>query len=145
MPSWTSEVCAALGEHLAAAGVGTWRPDGVYTAAETGIFVQAMPASPDRAVVVSPYPVAGTAHLSDVTLGLQVRCRGGKDPRDVQSLADEVYDALHGARGLVLGPARVALLWRQSHLSVGVDGNGRWATSSNFYAQTAHHSQHVTD
>lgn len=138
---WTTDVLTAAAEHLATAGVGAWRPEGAYAAGETGILLRAFPPSPDRVVVLTAYPVAESAHLSDVTLGIQVRCRGTKDPRDVADLADAVRDLWHGARGLMLGPAHVALLWRQSHTELGADGNGRWSTSSNFYAQTTHASQ----
>jgi len=143
--SWTGEVVAALAEHIAAAGMGTWRPTGVYAATETGIVVKAMPPTPNRVIVISPYPVAESAHLSDLTLGLQLRCRGSKDPRDVDEMADDLRELLHGARGLVLGPARIAHLWRQSHASTGVHANDRWTTSSNFYAQTAQATAHAGD
>ena len=145
MPSWTTDVAAGLGQHLASAGIGTWRADGVYAPGETGIVVKTMPPNPDRVIVISPYPVREAPAGSDITLALQVRCRGGQDPRDVDELADAVRDLLHGARNVILGPARCALVWRQSHAPLGADESGRWETSSNFYAQTAHPSSHASD
>ncbi|WP_127572784.1 minor capsid protein [Georgenia faecalis] len=134
----------ALGEYLHALGVGVWSPSGALPRDAVGITVKAMPAQPDSVIVLSPYPVTGSG-ASDVTLGMQIRCRAGGLPTAVDDLADHIYDALHGARNLQLGPARVALVWRASHAQMGVDGDGRWDTTSNFYLQTAHPSAHVRD
>ena len=143
--SWTTEVVEALAQRIAAADLGTWRPTGAYTAGETGIFVKAMPASPGRVIVISPYTVTESAHLSDKVQGFQLRCRGGPDPRDVDNLTDDLRELLHGARDFQLGPAHVAHMWRQSQASLGVDGSGRWQTSSNYYAQTAQPTAHAAD
>lgn len=145
MAGWTTDLAAALGAHLGAAGVGTWRATGAYAAGETGIATKVLPPGPDRAIAITVYAAGGSTHGSDVTVAMQVRCRGAKDPRDVDDLADAVYNALHGARNLTLGDTTLALVWRQSHAVLGPDASGRWETSSNFYAQTAHPSAHVSD
>lgn len=143
MPSWTTEVTEALAQLLAAETDAVWNPTGVYAAADLGIFVQAVPATPDRCITITPYTVTEAAASDDVVQGFQIRCRGGKDPRDVTTVAETVRDVLHGRRTVTLGPAVVPLIWRQSHTSLGVDGNGRWQTSSNFYAPASHPSAHT--
>lgn len=142
--TWTADVRRGAALDLAAAGVGVWREAGGYVDGETGITVKAAPPKPDRIIAITTYPVRSSL-LSDVTLGLQVRCRGTRHPDDVDDLADAVYARWHRAQGLTFGPARIALLWRQSHAVLGPDANGRYETTSNFYAQTAHPSEHVTD
>lgn len=142
---FTKDVLTAAAEDLAAAGIGAvWNPTGVYKATELGIFTKVMPASPDRAIVLTVYPVT-VSHLSDTTLGLQVRCRMPGLPTDVDDLADAIYEHWHGRQGLTLGPAHVALMMRQSHAQMGRDANNRSETSSNFYLTTAQASHAVTD
>jgi len=145
---WTTDVLEGLAQHLAANIDGAaFRPDGpAYTTTEIGIVIGRVPAAPDRVIVLNTYPVRSGA-LSDITLGLQVRVRGPKtaDPRPVQDLTDAVYELLHGANQLTLGPALCALVWRQSWAWLGADDNGREETTSNFYAETAQASAHVTD
>jgi hypothetical protein len=144
--AWTTDVLTGLAEHLAAAGHGTWRSIGAYTAGETGIVIESVPATPDRVIVLTPYPVEESARLDDVLLGVQVRCRAaGRDPRAVTDLDDEIRDTLHGARDLQLGPAPVALVWRASRARLGPDANGRYETTSNYYLRTARGSAHLTD
>ncbi|GII98389.1 hypothetical protein CLV28_0712 [Sediminihabitans luteus] len=145
--SWTSDLEAGLAEHLAAAGLGVWRPTGpAYTTAEVGIVTGRVPTAPDRVIVINAYNVT-SGLLSHVTLGLQIKVRGPKsaDPRPAQDLTDAIYDRLHGARDLTLAGIPVALLWRQSWAWLGPDANGRDETTSNYYAETAHPSAHVTD
>lgn len=141
---YTHDVLTAAATNLAAAGIGVWNPDGVYTAAQTGILLKVMPSAPDRAIVLTLYPVTAS-HLSDTTLGLQVRCRAPGMPTAVDDLADQVHEHWHGARGLTLGPATIALTVRQSHTTLGRDANNRWETSSNYYLTTAQPSTHATD
>ncbi|MFD6094577.1 minor capsid protein [Oerskovia sp. NPDC060338] len=143
---FTSDLLTGLAEHLANAGIGlTWRPTGVYTAGETGILLQTVPPTPDRVVVLTPYPVTAGAR-SDVVQGVQVRCRATPgSPTPVLDLDDAIYNVLHGAENLHLGPVVVAHAWRASATPLGPDQNRRHETSSNYYLTTAHPSAHVTD
>lgn len=144
--SWTTDVVNALGARLAAAGVGTWAEDGAYAASDDRpIFVGNMPATPDRVIVITPYEVSSSATSSDRVQGFQIRARGGKDPRDVTATADDIRHELHNLRDFDLGPGRFALMWRQSHTTLGRDSSGRWETSSNFYGHTAQASAHTED
>ncbi|MEK8108659.1 hypothetical protein NKG94_34495 [Micromonospora sp. M12] len=77
---WTSRLITGLAEHLAAAGIGTWRASGIYQAAETAIVIRAVPPSPDRLITLAAYVVGGGHGNASTTQGVQIRLRGGKDP-----------------------------------------------------------------
>lgn len=143
---FTSDLLTGLAEHLANAGLGlTWRPTGVYATSEIGILLQTIPTTPDRVVVLAPYPVTAGPR-SDVVQGVQVRCRAAPGPPNpVLDLDDAIYQVLHGAENLRLGPVLVAHAWRTSAAPLGPDQNRRHETSSNYYLTTAHPSAHVTD
>jgi hypothetical protein len=144
---WTSKLLTGLAEHLAANGVGVWHPDGsAYAAGETGILIRSIPPTPDRIVTLAAYPVAaGYVGLSDITVGIQVRLRGGTDPRDCDDLADDIFDLLDSTSHLTLGGIAVVQLYRQSYASLGQDGNRRWEASHNYYADAMRPTSNRTD
>ncbi|KOX16616.1 hypothetical protein ADL06_33270 [Streptomyces sp. NRRL F-6491] len=125
---------------LAAAGVGIYRPDGVYAAGETAITVAALPPAPDRAICLSTYPVTDSPGLTDTTTGLQVRVRAGADPREAEVLVDQVHDVLHASGPHVWGEVRVQLVFRVSAAPIGTDSAGRWERTANYHlrAHRAH-------
>lgn len=131
---------------LAAATVGTWRANGAYTAAETGIVLGVLPQSPDRVIALAAYGVDDDPSLSDSTIGLQVTTRwGGQDPRDVGRLTSRVFDALHGLHDhTLLTEVRVVQCLRRSWTSLGQDANARWRTVQNFYVDAHRPSAHRT-
>lgn len=136
MSGWTTRLLTGLAEHLAAAGVGTWHPDGApYAVGETGIVLGAMPAEPERCIVLAAYPVSEDVAQADVTVGVQIRTRAGSDPRDVVDLDDAVFEQLHGAERLDLGGVLVVQVYRRSSASLGQarDSNARWERTSNYY------------
>jgi hypothetical protein len=144
---FTTDLLEGVAGLLAGADVGAWRPDGpAYAAAEVGIVVGRMPASPDQVLAITSYPVTSGA-LSDTVIGVQVRVRGvrGADPRPVNDLTDAVYEHLHGVEQLTFGGVYVAHVWRASLALLGADDVGREETTSNFYVTTAHASAFVTD
>lgn len=143
---WTSRLLAGLAEHLQAAGIGVWRPDGPsYTAAEVGIVIRGIPTSPDRIITLAPYVVASPPGLADVTQGVQIRVRGTKDPRVAEDLADSVFDRLDSAHGITWGGIPIVQVYRQSYAALGADANGRWETSSNYYVEAMRPTAHRTD
>ncbi|MFF5228449.1 minor capsid protein [Dactylosporangium sp. NPDC000521] len=144
---WTSRLLTGMAEHLAAAGIAQWRPDGpAYLASETGILVRAVPPQPDRVITLAAYPIATTRRgLADHDTGVQVRLRGDTDPRDCDDLADAVFEELDGATNLTWGGVRVVQIGRASYTSLGQDGNGRWERSENYYLQTMRPTAHNPD
>lgn len=142
---WTSRLLTGLAEHLAAAGIATWRPSGSYQAAEVGIYIRVIPTSPDRIITLAPYVVASPPGTADYTLGVQIRVRGTKDPRVAEDLADAVFDALDSAQGLTWGGISVVQVYRQSYTALGADANSRWETSSNYYVEAMRPTANRTD
>jgi hypothetical protein len=86
--SFTADLFVGLAQRIADHGIGTYRADGsAYLATETAIVSSAMPQTPDRAIVLSDYPVTDDPALSDSVLGMQMRCRGRpNDPNDVKAI-----------------------------------------------------------
>lgn len=132
--SFTGDLLNGLAQYLDDAGVGTYRPAGAYAEGETAIVFAAMPPDPDRAIVLSDYPVTDDPSLSDSVIGIQIRTRGGVDPHDVTSISDALFDLLHGANAISFGPVHVVEIFRNSGIPMGRDENNRWEHSDNYYA-----------
>lgn len=147
--SATANLLAGMAAHLAATGVGTWRPDGVYQPDDpVPITIAGLPDAPDKAVALTYYTVTDDPSLSDSVAGVQVRCRGGADPRDVLDVDDAVFDQLHGLTDADLGAApnavRVSEILRNSSVPLGRDSTGRWEHVSNYYVTVWRPSPHRT-
>lgn len=145
--TWTSGLLTGVCELAAAQVPGfTYRDNGLYQPDETGIVRKAMPPGPDRVVVVNTYVPGGDGARSEQLLAIQFRCRGlPNDPDDPDDMADELYRVFHRAENVTVGPAQLALVWRQSYAQAGKDSSNRFETTSNFYAITDHHSDHALD
>lgn len=136
--SFTADLAHGLAEYLAAAGIGAYRPTGVYRDDEVGIVIGAVPASPPRLVVLTPYPLVDDVDQADSVVGLQVRVRGATpDPREALALADAVFDVLHGATHLSVGGVEVHLVQRAASAPMGQDHNRRYEHADT-YRLTAH-------
>jgi hypothetical protein len=143
--SFTGDLLNGVAAVLAGAGAGTYRADGsAYAAGETAIVFGAMPQTPDRAIVLSAYTVTDDASLSDSVIGLQVRCRGGSDPHDVEAIAGAVFDQLHGRTAYQAGTVRVVQSLRRSGTPLGRDDSNRWEHSDNYYLTVHRPSLHRT-
>jgi hypothetical protein len=140
--SYTTSLLDGLAALIADAGLAVYRPDGSYTAGETGVIFTVMPDTPERVIVLTAYPVEDT-DLTDAITGIQARMRCGTDPRDVDQLADGLFDLLHNRRGLDLGGVRVALICRQSQAPMGQDAHGRQEIAANYYARTTRPSPNL--
>ncbi|TBO59009.1 hypothetical protein EYS09_14285 [Streptomyces kasugaensis] len=133
--TYTVDLLDGLARLLHSAGLGTYRPDGVYGPGDTAITIAAMPPAPDRAICLSAYPVTDSPVLTDTTTGLQVRTRAGPDPRTVDALDDQVHAVLHGSGPHTFGAVPVQLIYRASAAPIGADSAGRMERSSNYYAR----------
>ncbi|SCK25593.1 MULTISPECIES: minor capsid protein [unclassified Streptomyces] len=140
---YTTALLGGLAALIADAGLAVYRPDGIYTEADTIIVTfTVMPDEPDGAVCLTAYPVEDTG-LTDVTTGIQIRMRSGRDPRQLDDLADGIRDLLHNRQGEVLGGVHVAVIWRQSQALMGQDVHGRQEISANYYARATRPSPHL--
>ncbi|MFE5681738.1 minor capsid protein [Streptomyces sp. NPDC056512] len=142
--TYTSALLGGISVLLADSGVGVYEPDGVIADPDTGIFRGVMPATPDRALGLTAYPVEDT-HLTDATTGVQIRMRAGRDPDAIDDLADAVWAVLHGREHYDAGGIHVELSWRQSQAWIGQDEHGRMELTSNFYFRTTRPGPHQQD
>lgn len=122
----------------------TFQASGEYDASETGIFIAAVPARPDRCVTLTPYQLAAKAVLSESTMGLQIRARSaGPDVRDAWSIIDSIDNVLLGLFPYTLpGGVRVESLAWSSGGSLGQDEQHRWSWASNYRSLTHRPSLH---
>lgn len=121
----------ALAQILAAASVGTWNPNGSYSASQIGIFYGPIGATPNRAVGLTRY--GGRGFLSnDDARGprlVQARVRGLPDsPVSADDLADAV-DAVLARMPLTQG---LSSEWASGPLPLGADGNRRTELTLNY-------------
>lgn len=130
----TVSLLVGLAEHLSAHGIGVYQAAGAYSSTAVAIRLFDIPQTPDSVIVLTPYGIDDSVRTSVSVQGVQIRCRGParSDPRPAQDLDDALFDLLHAAEHVQLGDVLVDSIERRSHLLLGVDGSGRWETSSNF-------------
>ncbi|MFE6225484.1 minor capsid protein [Streptomyces sp. NPDC057854] len=144
--AYTRDLLGGAALLLAAAGLGVYRPGGVYGPDEaiTAIGYGTRPEAPDRILWLNPYTVEDS-DLTDAVTGLQVWIRTGPDPLDTADLADGVFAALHNRQGFYLGTTHVALAWRQSQALLGQDPHGRQEMTANYYLRATRPAPHLID
>ncbi|MCY1141381.1 minor capsid protein [Actinoplanes sp. Pm04-4] len=145
MSGFTTSLVEGAAQYVAAAGVGVWRPTGIYQPSEIGWYVRDVPPSPDRVITIASYPVSSTPGLADVIEGLQIRVRGTQDPRVAGDLGDAIFDVLDSAEGLNWGGIAVVQVYRQSYTALGKDERGRWEISHNYYVEAMRPTSNRTD
>lgn len=141
---WTSQLIAGLATFMHDNNLGIWRPTGTYTADEIAITGRHIPSNPDRNITLAAYSVISPPGMQDVTVGMQFRFRGTTDPRVVEDIADAVFEELDSLTGVVFGDIPIVQMYRQSHASLGVDANGRWEASHNYYIEAMRRTAHRT-
>lgn len=118
-----ADVTDGIARYLHALGLITYDPDGI-----TGdTFVGTMPPRPDRAVALTLYDAGTTESRDDAEQArLQIRVRGGPDPRDSERRCRDIRAALHGLAGVEL-PDGTWLVLATAPLPspMGADANGR--------------------
>ncbi|MFF5495766.1 minor capsid protein [Streptomyces aquilus] len=129
---------------LAARGLVTYDPTGT-----TGdLFVEIMPPAPDAAVALWLYDgeAPDTRNAYD-TPRLQVRVRGGPDPRVSRRRCWAIYSALHGLAGVALddGTWLVLAAARGTPAPMGPDSSGRHEHVVNFDLDVSAPTDHRTE
>lgn len=152
MSGWTTNLAVGIAEHLAAAGIVRWQPEGAYPPAGLPpVFLRALGDAPDIAVALAPYsdPELEDAGLSNVVQAVQLRSRGDRDPTTADDLADAIWTEIHGAEMLRLGTgaAQIAttLIYRRSTAALGVDAQGRYERTCNYYVKASRPNRHRPD
>ena len=135
---WSVDLLDGVAQTLTDDGVGVWRPEGpTYADDETVIVVGAMPPSPDNVICLNIYPVDDHRSRDVVTYGVQVRTRGGRDPRTVLNLDDAVFNALDGLAAVTFGDCTVSQMYRRSSTTIGRDGQEREERTSTYYVDAS--------
>ncbi|MFF4706674.1 minor capsid protein [Streptomyces sp. NPDC001297] len=99
------------------------------------LFVEAMPPTPDAAVSLALYDGPAPESRDDAEQRrLQVRVRGGPDPRVSRNRAEALYRALHGRTGTELpnGTWLTLAAARGTPAPLGPDSTGRHEHVVNF-------------
>lgn len=139
-----ADLLDGLARYLAAAGHVTYRPDG------TGgdLFIEDMPPTPDAAVGLWLYdgPAPDALNAYD-TPRLQVRARGGPDPRTSRARAWAIYSELHGLAGVELADGTWLTLAaaRGTPAPMGRDSSGRHEHVVNFDLDVSAPTKHRTE
>lgn len=125
--SWTSDLLDGLAAHLDGAGLGVWRPTGVYQPDDIAIVVGTTPPVPDRVICLAAYGLTRPGGLATVRVMVQIRVRGPVgDSRSADAVGDPVCEALDDVRDLVLGGIPVSqILHASGPAAISVDANSR--------------------
>ncbi|MGW4639552.1 minor capsid protein [Sphaerisporangium sp. NPDC004334] len=133
---WTRGLLTGLAQLLAGAGVGEWNEAGAYDAGALVLTIGGLPASADRAITLAVYGLGqrgDDVDQADSSVSVQVRMRGGTDPREVDDVADAVFDVLHGLADRVLATGVLVLLCRRLVVApMGRDASGRWERADSY-------------
>lgn len=132
--TFEADLLRGLAQLLASEGLGTWKETAGYTAAETGIVIDATPDSLSRAIQLTAYPVEDDEQFSTDVVGVQIISRWeGVNPLPSRELDSRIFDTIQGLAVTLATGVRVAYIRRTSGASLGVDASKRWARSSNYY------------
>lgn len=137
MVSITNDLIGGFANLIAAAGIATFSPTGTYTAGQTGIFFKIVNPTPDRIVTLTAYQIDDDPTLPQSRFGVQVRCRGTQDPRDVDELGDSIFDIMHGLTQRTFGSSTLIQCMRQSSITLGQDDLKRWDRADAYYCDVA--------
>lgn len=129
---FNADLLVGLATLLRDGGQGQFSQDGSYADDRPGIYLGTDPGRLSETLTMNTYPVEDT-DLTNVTVGVQMRLRGGRDPLRVSGRCDDLYDLLHNRQHYQLNGVHVNLSWRQSGTWVGQDSDQRMERVENFY------------
>lgn len=132
---YNTRLMTGLGQLFSDGGLGVFATEGSYPPDGWAIFIGLTPDKPDKAITLMAYPVEDTDLTSTIT-GMQIRFRGGRDPREIENQSDAVYDLMHNRDHYQVGGISVNLSWRQSGAWLGQDTNQRIERVENYYLRT---------
>ncbi|MFI9824412.1 minor capsid protein [Streptomyces sp. NPDC052013] len=139
-----ADLLQGVAELLDAEDVGTYDATGALPAGSTGIVLGKVPDGPDRAIGLTPYPVADDDSTESVT-GIQARMRAGTSALALIQLANDVFTVLHNRRSWDARGVRVEISWRNSQAWIGQDSRGRMELTANYYFRTVRSGPHLND
>jgi hypothetical protein len=136
-----ADLLAGIALYLDSLGLLDYDPDGV----SGDCFIDGLPPVPDSVVALTGYGLGEPDPLEgDDESGLQVRARGGPDPRVSRQRCKAIYSALQGLAGIALpdGTWLIFCTAVQTPTSLGVDANGRHEHVVNFRLRTVNPTAH---
>lgn len=137
--SATGDLLEGIAWQIHNAGIGVYRPDGVYAATDIGIALKVVPVAPDRVIVLNSYTPGNTDHPDQPlgTVAVQFRHRGRPNrPLDTDDTKDAVFDLLQGQEQYRYGTVQAISVDRFSSMPIGQDGSKRFEHVDNFYIDT---------
>lgn len=91
-----SDLVVDLAAHIAAAGYGQWRPDGIYkTFTPPAIYLGTLPDEAGPSIALNVYNDDRSRDTASPDIRVQVLVRGTRDPRFVSIVADDIFQLLH--------------------------------------------------
>lgn len=124
--SFTNDVLTGYATLISGAGLGVFKPNGVYAATDLGIFLGTMPDAPDRCIVLNVIPLTAAVTVSLNNVALQVAARGARNnPLDANTILDPIMDLLHGRMYDVFGTTTVNQSLWVSGVPMGQDASVR--------------------
>jgi len=120
---------SSIGQYLESQGVAKWSS---WLATDTAITIDVLPATPDKAIALTLYPVSSSG--TDVVMGLQLRIRGKPGNRtEDKTILDRAEDALDGLSGIDWAGVPIVLVELTSGAYLGQDANNRPEHTANYY------------
>jgi hypothetical protein len=138
-----TDLIDGVAQYLNGLGLVTYDPTGV-----TGdCFAESMPPTPDTAVVLTLYDdsTEPDSKLPYDEPRMQVKVRGGPDPRTSRTLCKQIRDVLHGLGPVTLPDGTELILsvcLQSAPASLGVDDNRRHAHVCNFRLEIVNRTTH---
>lgn len=122
------------GAATALSSVGTWSTLFAYQPYDTGIVVETMPATPDRCIALTVFPMTESPIDTTARWVLQVKTRGlPNSPMDALTLRGAVKDALNGLTDLTWGDTGVSQVIFYTSFPVGLDDSVRLQHVTKFW------------
>lgn len=138
-----ADLLDGIGLYLQERQLATYDPDG----AAGDLFIESMPSSPDRCIVLTIYE-SGSEPDSLLPYDeprMQVRVRGGPDPRVSRRLCRRIRSELHGLGPVTLPDGTELILsiaLQADAAAIGVDQNGRHEHVCNFRMEIVSRTAH---
>lgn len=122
---------------LGTAAVGTWSTTTPYTAAQVGIYDGPIGSGTVEGIGLATYPVSDAVDSRSV-VGIQLTFRSASKAA-LRDRAEAAFDLLHALWGVTLTTGlRVDHMLRQSSADLGIDENGAYLRTDNYYVTTNH-------
>lgn len=129
-----SDLVTGVAQLLNTSGVGVWNTTGAFQSTDTAIVAEAMPPAPDRAVVITVFPVDESPVDTTGRWLLQIRTRGNpNDVFDALALRGAVKNALSGLKNVTWGATGVSQCVFYTSFPLGQDENVRFEHVTKFW------------